>query len=58
MDTTKNRDKTHEATLLFVIEVVAWMEALFPDAGIMNALTPFDPSQISQDDHVRNSTLL
>ena len=46
MDTTKDRDKTHEAILLFVEEVVDRLEA-FPDAGTMQVFTLFDAPQIN-----------
>ena len=60
IDTLKDRDRTHEATRQFVEEVVACLETSFPDAGILHALTLFDPSHVSRDtsqDLVRYSAL-
>ena len=58
-DSTKERDKAHAAAKLFVEEVVARLEATFPDAGILHALTLFDSSQLNaaDDDLVRYSYL-
>ena len=58
-DSTKEHDKAHAAAKLFVEEVVARLEATFPDAGILHALTLFDPSQlnVAADDLVRYSYL-
>ena len=58
-DSTKERDKAHAAAKLFIEEVVARLEASFPDAGILHALTLFDPSQlnVADDDLVRYVSL-
>ena len=58
-DSTKERDKAHAATKLFVEEVVARLEATFPDVGILHALTLFDPSElnVADDDLVRYVSL-
>ncbi|KAI0236454.1 hypothetical protein LSAT2_012998 [Lamellibrachia satsuma] len=48
-DSANDRDKTLEAARQFVEEVVIRLEAAFPDAGMLHALTLFDPSQIRRD---------
>ena len=48
-DSQRDRQKTQQTVHLFIEEMVTRLQSVFPDAGIMDALTLFDPSLLPRN---------